>query len=329
VPEQDERMTRIAREIFILSFLGIESSQREGGGELVSALVSQMQDVFLAAGEVLYREGEPSEHFFFVMSGELRTTREGPTFGVRSILGAIDSSLGRPHALTATAVTDSHLLRLRAEVWFDLLEDNFEISRNGIRNLARDLHALIVEVSSHGQPADSPRVEPGPPPPPEPMNLVDRILVLRRTEPFRWAHMQAITRLAEAAEETRFAPGDEVFEGADAVGAYYVVAAGEVQATRAGSEPMSARFGAFTLVCAAASMAGELGLYSARATAPTIVMRLRTEDIFEVMEEHFDLVRATFMMLSGERERLLEKRVRRGPTPGPSPRDGAGLQSEG
>jgi CRP-like cAMP-binding protein len=312
VAEQDEAVTRITREIFILSFLGIDSVQGAGGeADMVSALSRQMKDVFLSAGDVLYREGDPSDHLFFVMSGELRTTREGAppwSLGVRSIVGVIDAILERPHTRRAVAVVDSHLLRLPADVWFDLLEDNFEIARSGLRNLAGDLHALVQKRSSDGALADPPEVDGSPALPSEPMNLVERILALRRTAPFREAHMQAVTLLAESAEEMRFAGGDEVFDGAGGARAHYVVTAGEVQVRRMGSEDAPRRFGAFTLVCAAASLAGELPNYSARAAGPAIVLRLRIEDVFEVMEEHFDLVRATFMLLSTERERLLDKR---------------------
>ena len=115
--------------------------------------------------------------------------------------------------------------------------------------------------------------------------------------------------LAECLDELRFDAGELVFgAGVEGGGSLYVVAYGEVEASRAGDARFRARFGPGSIVCGTAALADELSSYAARATAKAVVLRLRIEDMFDVMEEHFDIVRGTMALLSGERERLLNLR---------------------
>jgi CRP-like cAMP-binding protein len=325
MPETDDKVARITREIFIHAAFGALDAEllEEGVGELFAYLASHMEDMRLRPGEVVYREGEPPEYYYFVVKGQVRVAREGLppwSLGERAILGGIDAIMDRPHARTVTAVTDVHLLRVRTAVWLDLLEDNLAMSRNGLLRVGMSVHALVLELGPGGgyavppPPVSLSSVAPAPPAGcddliAEPMNLVERIVRLRTSDLFRDAHVQSVALVAEQAEELRFAAGDVVFEGDESRRHVYVVAAGEVEATAAGSTPLRARFGPGTLVCAAATFAEQLSQYKARATVSTIVLRLRIEDIYDVMEEHFDLVRAAFIFLSSERERLLDLRA--------------------
>jgi CRP-like cAMP-binding protein len=45
---------------------------------------------------------------------------------------------------------------------------------------------------------------------------------------------------------------------------------------------------------------------SARALTPAVVLRIREEDLYDVMEDHFELARSVMRYLSTEHEQQLE-----------------------
>jgi CRP-like cAMP-binding protein len=91
----------------------------------------------VAAGETIYRQGDPAEALYSVVQGEVRLRGGdadggiGPlqSFGVREIL------CGRLRAAEATAAVDSLVLSIDAEDFFDLLANNIEIVKALFRHL--------------------------------------------------------------------------------------------------------------------------------------------------------------------------------------------------
>ena len=118
----------IGRELFLASLI-------EDGRHLGSALhgvARRMEEVTFEAGEFVYRLGERSQFFFFVMEGSVTLRRPGAaghTFGPREVFGLFDTTSKEGHAHSAEATKPSRLLRLSVEDWADLLEDNFEMAQ--------------------------------------------------------------------------------------------------------------------------------------------------------------------------------------------------------
>ena len=55
-----------------------------------------------------------------------------------------------------------------------------------------------------------------------------------------------------------------------------------------------------------AALCSALARQSARALSPAVVLRLREEDLYDVMEDHFELARSVMRYLATQQEQALE-----------------------
>ncbi|MGH3257094.1 MAG: patatin-like phospholipase family protein [Streptosporangiaceae bacterium] len=92
-------------------------------------LAEQLEPVHVAAGEVVFREGDPGTGLFLVVSGRLRLSvaAEGAErmlydVGRGAIIGEMAALTDRPRSATVQAVRDSDLLLLRVSSFTSLLE---------------------------------------------------------------------------------------------------------------------------------------------------------------------------------------------------------------
>jgi predicted acylesterase/phospholipase RssA/CRP-like cAMP-binding protein len=92
-------------------------------------LAEQLEPVHVAAGEVIFRQGDTGEGLFLVVSGRLRVSvaADGPErmlydLGRGAIVGEMALLTDRPRAATVHAVRDSDLLLLRVSSFTSLLE---------------------------------------------------------------------------------------------------------------------------------------------------------------------------------------------------------------
>ena len=67
------------------------------------------------------------------------------------------------------------------------------------------------------------------------------------------------------------------------------------------------------LVCGIAILGRVAGAWEARAVAPTRGISFPIETVFDLMEEHFDLVRSILSALGARREQLLERMATESP----------------
>ena len=307
IDHQSDR-DRIERELFLRTTIGRNlPSTRE--------LAELLRDVAFAAGEVIYREGDASDEMYFVRRGKVGLARGAVTheFGPGSVIGILDVEQDKPRARTATALTDVELLSLGSEERLELLEDSFDHTRSLIRMTATRLDE--GGRFGGGELALASTLVPKP----EPLLLIERVFTLRDTPAFRRASIQALVSLAPSADEIRLAAGELLFERGEARGVLFVVVAGclelERNSSREGSPPADGallRYGAASLLGGAPSFAEGLARQRARALTPAVVLRIREEDFYDVMEDHFDLARSVLSFLAGENERRLDE-AERGP----------------
>ena len=261
------------------------------------------------AGQVVYREGDASDEIFFVRRGKVALSRGGVVheFGPGSVIGILDVEQDKPHARTATALTDVELLSLSSEDRLELLEDSFEHTRSLIRMTAMRLD----EAGRYGGAEIDLAITLAPKP--EPLQLIERVFTLRDTPAFRKASIQALVSLAPSADEIRLAAGELLFERGEARGVLFVVVAGCLElegSSSGGSSPADGarhRHSSTSLVGGGPSFADALTRQSARALTPAVVLRMREEDFYDVMEDHFDLARSVLSFLASENERRLDE----------------------
>jgi NTE family protein/lysophospholipid hydrolase len=112
-------------------------------------LAGQLEPVAVAAGQVIFRQGDAGDGLYLVVSGRLRVSvaADGPErmlydVGRGAIVGEMALLTDRPRAATVHAVRDSDLLLLRVSSFTSLLERSPALVTGMIRLLADRLLAV-------------------------------------------------------------------------------------------------------------------------------------------------------------------------------------------
>lgn len=182
-------------------------------------------------GTALLRDGEPVETAHLVFEGRVRLSRRGRALGVAKAGASIGSTLllARDEVgLDAVAETDAVTLALDREGFFDALEERFEMLHVTLRDTCRDIVTLLV-----GHPLEAPPVPRAKAPRPgaqRELDLVERILLLRGTQPFESCSVSALAELAQQLEEVRIEEGTPLWRRGDRSERMLMVVSGRVRA---------------------------------------------------------------------------------------------------
>jgi EAL domain-containing protein (putative c-di-GMP-specific phosphodiesterase class I) len=107
----------------------------------------------LFAGEVLYRQGDPSDCAWLVESGQVelvsvhgrRTSRHG-ILGAGELLGELGLLDGAAHSATATALGDSVLLAIERDQFLERLQSGDPILRTLVDSLLQRIRGLVASL---------------------------------------------------------------------------------------------------------------------------------------------------------------------------------------
>jgi CRP-like cAMP-binding protein len=297
---RDTRMLRISRELFLAAF-GVQ--QQTIDFWVIDRLTSLLDEEDVQTGQILATAGEALEFMYFMQAGSVEMIRPGAapwTFQGRWILGAFEAHLDRPLTRTAVALADFRAMKIRPNAWLELLEDSYLLARSNIR-----FGSAAVALLEQRIPGGLPRAgqDLAPPLHPSP-SLIERLAFLAEVELLRGAGVQPLAELAAVAGERSFSEGELLFERGSPHPEIFIVIEGEVLA-KVGDSDAIWQFGPSEIVGAAACFGGTPD-WQARAGKPTRVLSFPLEVWFELMDEHFDLVRAAVSSLALRREELLD-----------------------
>lgn len=302
MPDRVDRSSRIEKELFLRSL------QMARFGDVADAMAARVRSLSFPAGATLYREGEAAREIFFVRRGEvaLRKAGEEPwTLGERTVVGVLDVMQDRARDRTAVAVTDTQVLAVSAEDWFDVFEDNFETTRHAVTGVAHSLHELGLKLPPTGG---------FPPPVPDDtearairaLDQVERIITLRAAPLLARANVQPLTGLAALVEERRLGAGETLFRLGEPSGSFFLVVRGLVEIAR--EDPVvRAGFGPGQVVGGYGAIALPAHPWSAIARIPSQVFRVGLEEYFDLMEDHFELARSVLAEMAGAREHVMRR----------------------
>ncbi len=284
---------RVKRELLLRSLFPSMPAAAHG------RFIELLEDVELAAGEVAFAQGDPPDHFLFLTEGKvvLETPGLKPLeLSAFAVVGVVDAVLERPRQRVCRALVASKALQIRSADWFDLLEDNAEVARAGIKNLAKQVYAMWRELWER-LPRHS---EPPPGIVPSALEPYDRILALRQASFLRRAGMQAIASLATVAETLFLKESQTLFDTGNDAESFFVVASGLIELTHTSGQHFTHDAG--DLVGGPAAFCNALPSYSARALRDSIVLKIPEQDFYDQAEEHGRLLRGTLAYLASELE---------------------------
>jgi CRP-like cAMP-binding protein len=303
-------------------------------GRFESAVTHQFaavtKEVFFPAGKIIYAEGARSDSIYFLLEGriELSTEGEEPWYlGGRAVFGVLDVEIERDRDRTARAVTDVRAMRIDAGDWLDLIEDNFELTPSRIRTIAGGLVRLGMSLDPPGGFDDGPvtvtavaesfaaeeRPSLMPPSPGQDgreLNPFERLITLRLCPSLARAGTQSLIRLSRAARPRIYAAGERIALQGAVSESFHVVVSGSVLARR--DDPaLEVSFAAPQLAGGYAGFGQERWEVALLAAVDSCTLEIRYDDLYDVMEDHFDMVRAVMAFLAGERDRLQRRQAPR------------------
>lgn len=120
--------------------------------EEVLRVAAITQERRFTAGEEIFRRDDLADRIYCVVRGEIQLdkgstgsneseeTVNGKRMGPLSTFGVLEILSGKLRTTSASALTDTLLLVLEAEDFFDLLSNNIEIVKALFRYVVRELH---------------------------------------------------------------------------------------------------------------------------------------------------------------------------------------------
>jgi CRP-like cAMP-binding protein len=302
----DRRLQRLTRELFfVAATLGTGESLPSW---VVDRITSLFDEVDVSAGQTIFSAGDPAEFIYFMADGRIRLTRDGAApwiYEGRWAIGMFEVVLDRPRARTATALSDFRLMRVRGDAWLDILEDSFLLGRAALERSSATVVAMAEQLAAQGL-AFEPMVASLMPLPRGKLNLIERLAVLYELVFLRGSGIQTLAELAAVAEEITVEAGARVAEAGARKDRTFVVLSGEIEASRA-ELAVPRTFGPGTVVLGPASFGEGSIPWGAHATTATRMLVLRHDDWFDLLEEHFDLLRSALGALAMHRDRMLER----------------------
>lgn len=119
--------------------------------ELLAEVAELLEEVTLAPDETVFAKGDSGDSLYIVVSGEVRVHDGDFTInilGESQVFGEMALLDPEPRMASVTAVTDTLLLRLDQEPFYELIDTRSEVARGIIRVLSDRLRRRVQEVAT-------------------------------------------------------------------------------------------------------------------------------------------------------------------------------------
>lgn len=300
----DPHLLQLSRSLFLTAFAGNVRIEPW----IVDRIAPKLDELFAPKGTVLYRLGDAPQFVYFMEKGAVAMERDGATpihMVGKWVLGALECGIDLPRQRTATVLEDTRFVTAPGSVWFELIEDSFEMVRTAFLGTSSALIGLYSRLTEEH--LDLPETPLAIVLPPTKLDLVERLLVLAGTKLLEGAGMQTLTDLATSAEEHTLANASQLV-GSPSEELVHLLLSGTVVARRVDREAtVTIRAGSFVPAGIVRSRSG----FVLESEGPLRTLAFRPEDMLDEMEEHSDLVRTVLAALWMEREWLLENMIAR------------------
>ena len=126
--------------------------------EHLRALINQMQEIRMKAGDGLFRHGQPAERFFFLREGLIKLFRLSPE-GDEKVIEIVRpgetfaeavmfmGNQGR-YPVSAEAVSDARLYAFDQKAFLKLLRESSDACFGLLASMSRRLHMLVNQIES-------------------------------------------------------------------------------------------------------------------------------------------------------------------------------------
>lgn len=270
-----------------------------------------------ARGELLMRLGEPVSALNFVIAGRVelrRAERVVGVFGPGTGVGGLGLLAREDERVEAHAAVDTLTLELPADAVFDVLEDRFSVFRHFVREVARLFIAHMVRsgVSHHRPPEQVPLVVPE-----RGLDLIERLLLLRRMAPFARSSVNSLADLSRSLSEARYERGARLWSEGQPSGTILLLVDGAVECT---SEASGVHFHAVPgqALGSFESLSGLPRWFDAVTLTPLLALKGTGEELLDVFEDNFRMGADFLATITRGLLRQIEQDLDGGAAPAPA-----------
>lgn len=261
--------------------------------QLRGADPQQVAVIAHSAEERFYRRGQTVAHpdrmphsVQIIVNGTVVAEGDehrGARLGPGDTLGGLTVLSRSEQGFLAVAETDVTTLEVEAEDIFEFYEDRFDVFAIALRNICRELLRLRSRIADGT--VLSPRA--GTVLPQRDLDLVERLVLMRRSGIFQRTSMDAIVRLARSLRELRFDAGTTLWRAGDASGYMFIVMEGRVSCRLPDGRTFFAGVG--YPLGNLENHAREPRWYDAVVDEPIRVFRAESDTFYDVLEDHFEV----------------------------------------
>ena len=141
----ENNLTTIEKVIFLKSVDIFEHATIEQLGRIAGL----MEEVHFEPGEIIFKEGEPGDAFYLLLSGRVFIERNGNTLlelKEKEAFGTLDVLDFHPRSATARAVEQVRALKLNGQEFHDLLSLDIEMVEAVFRMLCGLVRRILTLV---------------------------------------------------------------------------------------------------------------------------------------------------------------------------------------
>ncbi|HMJ12523.1 MAG TPA: hypothetical protein VK524_13960, partial [Polyangiaceae bacterium] len=209
-----------------------------------------------------------------------------------------------PAGTEARAEEDSLTLEMSIDDLWNVTEESFDLLVALLRQLTREMAEVQrrMEVSGtllRDEPLQTPYPE-------RPLDLVQRLVVLRRGGPFQNASLNALAELAERAVELRLDPGTVLWREGEKSEFGLNIVHGVVRCEGDGGRRRF-RMGPGSALGTLETIGQLPRSYEATTETPLVALRGNMEIVFDTLEDNAELGRAFLGFLAGALDKLYER----------------------
>ena len=271
----------------------------------VAALADAAQERFFRKSEIVFREDAPASAILFVVEGRLANLRRGiqvGTVGPGQGIGGMPVLARAEYGSQVVAEQDTLVLEIDADAVADVLEDRLPVLQHLLREVSRQ--ALDLLRDNRIDPSVVFPMPSGDLPGSAQLDLVDRLLLLRRMPVFERTSVTALAELARTMAQVRFEAGTALWHTGEPAAHLVMICGGSVRARVPGG--VEFHVGPGFPLGALEALGQRPRWYDAVATSPLVGLYGQTDVLVDLFEDNFDMAMDYLAVISRVTLRILD-----------------------
>ena len=114
--------------------------------------LEQGEELWLSPGEEFFTEGQAAENFYVLLKGGVRITKKMyantetniGSIGSGTFMGEVPILRGIPYEVTARTLEQSHLFKIKKEIFWQMISTCPSISQEILRTMAQRVQGLSI-----------------------------------------------------------------------------------------------------------------------------------------------------------------------------------------